>query len=155
MLDAAGGTDVVAVRPHQVTFIRGTEHLACMSLSERGTLRWYTSCCKTPVGNTPRDFRQSHVGLVHTCLGAGSEELDGVFGPVVMRVNSQGAKGKIQSNSPALFLWAVLQYLASMSWSRLSGKYKRNPFFQMPQGIPLVQPYNLSSTERAKLLSAI
>ncbi len=36
MLDALGGTDVVAVQPRHVRFTQGTEHLACMSLTEKG-----------------------------------------------------------------------------------------------------------------------
>jgi hypothetical protein len=39
-----------------------------MSLSDKGMLRWYASCCNTPIGNTSRDFKVSHVGLLHNCL---------------------------------------------------------------------------------------
>ena len=68
ILDEMGGTDVVATLPKYVTFTQGVDALACMSLTETGMLRWYASCCNTPIGNTPRDFKVSHVGLIHTCL---------------------------------------------------------------------------------------
>lgn len=155
MLDAQGGTDIVAVRPRFVTFTRGVEHLTCMSLSERGTLRWYTSCCGTPIGNTPRDFRTSHVGLIHTCLDAQGSDLDRVFGPVDMRVSVQSARGPVERNSPIRFGLAVLHYLGSLTWSRVSGKYRLNPFFAFPQGVPRVEPKVLSPVERAALLRAV
>jgi hypothetical protein len=76
MLDDLGGTDIVAVSPRYVKFTRGVEHLTCMSLSPNGTLRWYTSCCKTAIGNTPRDYKQSHVGLIHSGLELSGSSLD-------------------------------------------------------------------------------
>jgi hypothetical protein len=155
MLDSLGGTDIVAVRPRYVKFSRGVENLTCMSLSPKGTLRWYTSCCRTPIGNTPRDYRQSHVGLVHSCLELSGASLDSSFGPVRMRVNVQGAKAKPGRNSPFGFAAAVLHYLGSLTWSRLSGKYRVNPFFVGPSGNPRVEPRVLSPSERAALLSAV
>jgi len=154
MLDAQGGTDITAVRPRYITLNRGVEHLTCMSLSEEGTLRWYTSCCGTPVGNTPRDFKTSHVGLIHCCLNTDGRSLDEVLGPVVMRISGKSAKGKVESNSPIRFGLAVAHYLASITLSRISRSYLINPFFQIPQGIPLVKPKVLSPAERAALLDA-
>src|ERR1700761_5845308 len=57
ILDAQGGTDVMATLPSYVTFTQGKDKLACMSLSERGMLRWYASCCNTPIGNTMRNIK--------------------------------------------------------------------------------------------------
>ena len=154
MLDDQGGTDIVAVRPRFVRFTLGVEHLACMSLSERGTLRWYTSCCGTPIGNTPRDVKTSHVGLIHSCLDPQGSGLDRSFGPVAMRVSVKSAKGPVERNSPIRFGSAVLHYLGSLTWSRISGQYRVNPFFKSPQGTPRADPKVLSPAERAALLNA-
>ena len=54
LMDAAGGTDIVPMSPADIRLTAGVEHLACMSLSEKGTLRWYAACCRTPLGNTAR-----------------------------------------------------------------------------------------------------
>jgi hypothetical protein len=64
ILDEMGGSDVIATLPRHVTFTQGLEALTCVSLSDKGMLRWYASCCNTPVGNTSRDFKVSHVGLL-------------------------------------------------------------------------------------------
>jgi len=69
MLDAKGGTDVVATLPRDVRFTAGADRLACLSLTDHGLLRWYASCCRAPIGNTPRNPKISYVGLVHSCLG--------------------------------------------------------------------------------------
>jgi hypothetical protein len=60
-LDARGGTDIVATSPRYVRFTRGREQHRCMSLSPKGLFRWYAGCCRTPIGNTPRDPRLLHV----------------------------------------------------------------------------------------------
>jgi Family of unknown function (DUF6151) len=155
MLDDLGGTDIVAVRPRDLRFTSGAEKLVCMSLSPTGTLRWYTSCCRTAIGNTPRDYKQSHVGLIHTGLELGGSSLDRAFGPVRMRVNKQGAKGKPERNAPVDFVFAVLRYLGSLTSSRISGKYRINPFLSGPGGQPRSEPHVLSPSERAELLRAV
>lgn len=53
VLDENRGTDVVGIRPQDLSFTEGLEHLACMSLTSKGLLRWYASCCNTPIANTP------------------------------------------------------------------------------------------------------
>ena len=55
VLNGQGGTDIIATLPGHVHFTRGVDQLRCISLSHKGLLRWYAGCCRTPVGNTPRD----------------------------------------------------------------------------------------------------
>jgi hypothetical protein len=82
ILDEDGGSDVVQTPPANVVFTAGVDSLACMRLTERGLLRWYASCCNTPIGNTPPDFRMSFVGLVSTCLQSPTRSIEDSFGPV-------------------------------------------------------------------------
>ena len=152
MLDVLGGTDIVAVQPRRIQFTHGCEHLACVSLSANGTLRWYAGCCKTPIGNTPRDAKRFHLGLVHCCLERSGASLDSSFGPVTMRVNAQSAKGKTPANSSILFTGSVLHYIASISWARCSGGWRSNPFFASSTGAPQTPVQVLNPSERAALL---
>jgi hypothetical protein len=154
MLDEHGGTDIIAVAPRQVNILQGREYLGCMSLTATGVYRWYTSCCRTPVGNTPRDFRQSHVGLVHNALESRGGNLDAIFGPVRMRVFRNGAHGEPEANRPLAFLFGVLRHLGFMTRSRLSGKYKINPFFDTATGKPIVTPIVLSAADHEKFQRA-
>ena len=155
ILDALGGTEIVAVAPRWVSFTGGKEELVCMSLTEQGMLRWYAGCCRTPIGNTPRDPKLSHVGLIHACLRASTGTLNDSFGPVRMRVNRLSAKGRPAATPVAGLAIAMLRYLGLLAWSRVSGKYKQNPFFSAATGRPHVEPYVLNKAEHEKLQRAV
>ena len=151
ILDDMGGTDVVATLPRYVTFTTGREALACMSLTPSGLLRWYASCCNTPIGNTPRNFKFSYVGLVHTCLEDPSNSLERSFGPVRMRVNTKSAKGKPQA-TPISTLGAILRFMKMLIGARVGGSYRNTPFFDVASGAPIVAPKVLSGAERDRVL---
>ena len=152
MLDALGGTRIVAVAPRHVTFRAGSEQLACMSLSATGTLRWYARCCRTPLGNTPRDPRTSHVGLVHLALGSAAD-IEHSFGPVRMHVHRDGAHGRAPQNRATSFVLAVLGYLRSLVGSRIGGGWRTNPFFDTA-GRPRAQVEQVSREQREELARA-
>jgi hypothetical protein len=153
VLDEHGGTAIVATVPKQVHFTQGFEALACMSLSDHGMLRWYASCCNTPIGNTPRDFKTPYVGLIESCLKSDSPSLQESFGPVRMVVNTKSAWGRVKA-TPVSSLVAMLGLMKSVIGSRLSGTYKRNPFFGTEMGTPVTRPRELSKREREQLTNA-
>ena len=133
VLDELGGTDVVATQSRYVRFTSDTRTLACLSLYPRGLLRWYASCCRTPIGNTPRDWRLPYIGLVHACLGT-VEPLKRSWPRVQLRVNTKGASG-----APPRMPWTqflpMLAFMPRMAAARLSGAYRQTPFFD-EQGKP-------------------
>lgn len=151
VLDRLGGTEVVAVRPRDLRFVEGVEHLACMSLTPNGTLRWFTHCCRTAIGNTPRDIRLAHLGLVHTALVTDAHDLAESFGPIRMHVNRRSAHGEAAATSAPAFAAALVPYVARLAWSRLSGEFRDNPFFDAASGLPRVAPEVLSKDELQKL----
>ena len=154
MLDAMGGTDVVIVRPGDVSLTSGLEHLACMSLSPKGTLRWFAACCRTPLANTPRDVKIPHLGLVHSSLDGQGPPLDQSFGPIRMRVNRQSAHGSPPAAPMLATVWGGLRYLYGFLSSRLTGAYRSNPFFDA-DGRPRVQPRVLTREAREALNGAV
>ncbi len=93
ILDRLGGTDIIQTSPKNVSFTEGADVLACMRLTETGLLRWYTTCCKTPIGNTLPSYTLSFVGLVHNCLDSSGTTLNDVFRPIEAYVNTEYAKG--------------------------------------------------------------
>lgn len=153
ILDAMGGTEVVGVCPKYVTFTQGTENLACMSLSPKGLLRWYAACCNTPIGNTPRNFKASFVGLVHNCLEQSGQSVEQSFGPIRLWVNTRGAKKKVKVGAASTFM-AVLRLLKSLLVARLDGSYRVTPFFYVESGVPSKQPMVISAADRAKYTHA-
>jgi hypothetical protein len=153
ILDENGGTSIVATLPNQVRFSQGIEALACMSLSDHGMLRWYASCCNTPIGNTPRDFKTPYVGLIESCLVSSSPSLQESFGPVRMVLNTKSARGRVES-TPVSNLMAMLALMKSVIGARLRGTYKRNPFFGTETGAPIVRPRELTEAERERIANA-
>ena len=153
ILDNIGGTDIVQTLPKNVTFTEGTEQLACIKLTEKGLLRWYTTCCNTPVGNTPANFKMSFVGLVHTCLG-GTDTLDESFEPVRLHVHTQFAKGETKPKQVGL-VSAMTRIMGMLLKARINGDYKHTPFFAAQSGAPLANPKILSSQELEDIMKAL
>jgi hypothetical protein len=151
ILDEAGGTDIIQTTPKNVTFSEGIENLACVRITPNGLLRWYTTCCNTPIGNTPPDFKTSFVGLVHNCLGSNQVSFDEAFGPIQMRVYTKYAKGEPKPKSSGV-LTSMWRSIGSILRARLDGSYKLTPFFRSASGVPIVSPMVLSSQELAAIM---
>lgn len=152
-LNELGGTDIVPAAPRSVTIAQGIELLACMQLSPKGLLRWYASCCNTPIGNTWRSNKLSYVGLVHNCLENSGKTVDESFGPVKVHVNPQSAKGEVKSKSTGM-LGMMFSWLAMMLAERVSGRYKLSPFFDS-NGTSIATPTVLTLDQRQALRSKL
>lgn len=147
VVDRHGGTEVVASVPRQVRFTAGQAALACLSLSPRGTLRWYAECCRTPIGNTPRNPKIAYVSVVHSCLESETRSLESSFGPLQVAVNTRSAMGEVRA-TPVASVVAMLTLAKTLLGARLSGAYRDNPFFLPGSGTPVREPYVLSRAER-------
>jgi Family of unknown function (DUF6151) len=153
VLDAQGGTDIIQVPSSNVMFTQGAENLACLRLTETGMLRWYSTCCQTPIGNTPANWKLSFVGLIHTCLSSENQSLEASFGPVTMRV---GVKSAIGAEKPAArgLLSGIGKAVSILIRGRFGGAYRASPFFNPQTGIPIANPKVLSTAELATAKSA-
>jgi hypothetical protein len=121
LTDAQGGTDIVAMNPAAVRFTAGQDHIACMSLSDKGLLRWYASCCRTPLGNTPRDGKTPYVGMVGIALGP-AQAVDQAYGPAGrVVINTGSAKGEVKK-TPLGFIRGGIRILGGILRARLSGQ---------------------------------
>lgn len=150
ILNDQGGTRVVATLPRHVHFTKGIDRLICMSLSDKGLLRWYAGCCRTPIGNTPRDPKISYVGLVSSCLPGTSGDLDRVFGPAKVAINTASAIGGVHA-TPMASLVGILKIMKNVLGARLSGAFKENPFFRPGSAEPISAPQVLDPVARRGL----
>lgn len=144
-LDAAGGTEVVATCARDLKLTAGVEQLACLSLMPQGLLRWYARCCRTPIANTPRDWRLPYAGVMHDCLGDAATR-ERAFGPVRMRVHTRSARTPVPA-APLGTLAGVLRLMPRLLAARASGGYRETPFFTAA-GAPVQPPYVLTPQER-------
>ncbi len=130
--DAEAGVDLVQTTPDRVKFDHGLEHLAVARLSPKGLLRWYASCCGTPIFNTlPKpDLAFS---TAHTSILAGTEAI----GPVTAHVNWTGPDGKSKNRN---LMGAMLAAMGRAAKARLTGGWKDTPFFDMSTHAPSREP---------------
>jgi hypothetical protein len=137
VLDPLGGTEVVATKAGHVRFTSDKATLACLSLSPKGLLRWYASCCGTPIANTPRNWKLPYVGLVHTCLRQ-PDPFEQSFPKVQMRVNTGGARGRPPPVGGLGGLPGFARLFLRIAGSRLDGSYQATPFFDAA-GAPVAE----------------
>lgn len=150
MLDAQGGSDIVVSHPQEISFTSGADAIACMSLFEDGMLRWYASCCNTPIGNTSRNKKMAYIGLSTVCLASAPASIDRDFGPVRMVSMTAGAKGKVAS-SGLKAVPVMVGFARTLLMARLSGSYRRSPFFKDGTDEPIVARKVISLEEYERL----
>ena len=149
MLDEAGGTDVVPTAPATVRLTAGLEHVACMSLSPKGTLRWYAACCRTPLGNTSRNTGLPYLGLVTACLDGTPQQLDAALGPAGRCVLNTGSATAPVRATPLAFAWGGLRIMAGMLNARLR-RERASPFLD-GDGRLLREPEVITREQRLAL----
>ncbi|TQV78146.1 hypothetical protein FKG94_13790 [Exilibacterium tricleocarpae] len=151
VLDGNGGTEVYQMAPVRVQIGHGSEHLGCVRLRPKGLLRWYATCCNTPLGNTVATQQVPFVGLVTACIDqtAIGESLDALLGPPKKGVHGRFAKGdrsglNAYEKAP---LGMIFSALGKILMRRLRGAHKPSPFFDGETGAPVAEPKVLSEAE--------
>ncbi|MBX7083654.1 MAG: hypothetical protein K1X88_30880 [Nannocystaceae bacterium] len=144
--DAHGGTDIVQLAPSAVTFSTGQQHLRAMRLSPKGLLRWYSDCCRVPMGNMV-SARVPFVGLARErLLDVPAEALGPAIGVQGRFVRGGVPPGAVARAPLGMIVHAVR--LLGGWWLR--GKGRPSPYFD-DAGAPKVAPQVLDEAERAPL----
>jgi hypothetical protein len=153
VLDPGGGTDIFQMPPRRVKLTAGTDAVRCLRLS-KGVLRWYTDCCRTPIGNTAAGPRFPVVALIHSFIDheAVDHSRDEVLGPPICRIHERSAIGPLPPNAPTRASLGVFTRRASkiLGWC-LRGLGRPTPFFDDFTKAPLSAPRVLTRSERAVL----
>lgn len=143
ILDQYGGTDIFQLPPSRIEISKGKEQLRCMRLAPKGMYRWYTDCCKTPIGNTVSGG-MPFVGMIHNFMdNAKSRDTD--LGPVLGHVQAKFAKGTLppDRNHSGVPLGIILRFLRKILVAKLRGQGQPSPFFDS-KGVPVSIPMVLS-----------
>lgn len=155
ILDANGGTDIIPVMPSHYILQTGTENLKCVRLSSKGMFRWYTSCCKSPMGNSMSSQTMPYIGVPAHLFSKKytAEQIEKEFGPIRERMQAQFARGPLpplsQKKVSFSFLLRVIKFIAV---AILTGTSKPSPFLNK-KGNPISEPYVLKKQEREALRS--
>jgi hypothetical protein len=150
VLDTAGGTDIFHMPAGRVKLAAGTDAVRCLRFSGK-VFRWYTDCCRTPIGNTASP-RFPVVGLIHSFMDhdADGRCRDEALGAPLCRIFERSAIGPLPANAPAppsfgLFVRRATTLLGWWLW----GLGRPNPFFDYHTNAPLSAPRILAPSERA------
>ena len=154
-LDAAGGTDIFQMPSAHVKITAGADAMRCLRLSPKtGVLRWYTDCCRTPIGNTAATPRFPIVALIRTFVDheADGRSRDEVLGPPLCRIYERSAIGPLSPDGPPPPSFGVFAGRASklLGWW-LRGLSRPTPFFDDRTKAPRAVPRILTQSERAAL----
>src|SRR5262249_25356408 len=149
-LDAAGGTDIFQMPTGRVKLTAGTEAVRCVRFSNK-VFRWYTDCCRTPIGNTAAGPRFSVFGLIHFFLYpiAGVTFPDAVLGLPRCRIFARSSVGPLPPNAsppPSLAVFALRGSRLLGWWLR--GLGRPTPFFYAFTKAPLSAPRLITPHER-------
>ncbi len=138
ILDEHGGTDIFQMSPARLEITEGSERLACMRLTPGGLMRWYASCCNSPIGNTLASPGVPFVGLIHSCVdhAADGRSREATLGPVRMQASQ------------------LLRLIPIVGLARLRGDHRRSPFFEPRRGSPRAQPRALTDGELREVVAA-
>lgn len=137
-LDEFGGTELFQVSQSQVSIQQGHDKLQSLRLTKKGMLRWYTSCCNTPVGNTI-SAKMPFVGIIHTFIKQPTPA--GVLGPIRAYCQTQYAKGKpdYPNHSAKFPIGITARIVRKMLVWKLKGMHTPTVFFS-DDGRPVVKP---------------
>ena len=156
VMDSAGGTDVFQMAPARIQVTEGTDALRCLRLSDKGLYRWYTDCCRTPIGNMVGS-RIPAIGVIHSFMDheADGRNRDDVLGKPIALVHGRFAVGGIPPHAHATAPLGVVGRVVGMTlgwW--IAGLGSPNAFFDPSTKAPRVKPRVLTTDERAALRSA-
>jgi Family of unknown function (DUF6151) len=153
VLDSGGGTDIFQMPTGRMKLTAGKDALRCLQFS-RQVFRWYTDCCRTPIGNTAGP-RFPMIGVIHSLMrhDADGRSRDEALGAPLCRIFERSATAPLPPNVPAPVSLSQLALRGSklLSWW-LRGLGRPNPFFDERTGAPRSAPRILTPSERAALV---
>ena len=142
VLDEHAGTSVFQTRVARLSIATGTDRLAAIHLTDKPTLRWYATCCRTPLFNTTGSGKFPFLSVITFALDA--RRRDAVLGPPLGHVFVDFAEGDTRAlpkTATAVMMFRVLKRMAA---DLLSRDYRRSPLFDPANGKPVVTAERLS-----------
>ncbi|MEM8978843.1 MAG: DUF6151 family protein [Pseudomonadota bacterium] len=135
------GIDLFQTTPDKIEIVKGGGNLGIMRLGPRGLMRWYATCCNTPMFNTLASAKLPFVGVQAASLEAPDE-----LPRVTSRMHKKGKDGKPKHQGAGRAGFKIVQRMAA---ARISGRWKDTPFFDATTLDPVVEPQVLTRKERA------
>lgn len=155
VLDASGGSDIFQMAPASMRITEGADQLRCVRLSPKGLHRWYTDCCRTPVGNTMP--RVPFVGVIQPFIdhAADGRSRDEALGEPVAFVHGRFAIGGCPEHAhPRASIGDIVHMVPRIFGWWVTRKGNPSPFFDARTHAPIVEPRVLDRASRETLRRA-
>lgn len=136
-LDKHGGTEIFQMSPALLRITQGIDKLSCLRLTPKGPLRWFTECCKTPIGNTPPMYQLPFVGLICSCVNLDGQSREQVLGPVGGRFMVRYATSPVTMSGNGVSLSHTARMVGKMLMWRIRGDHRHSPFFDINLAKPI------------------
>ena len=148
LLTEHGGTAVIHSTPARYTLTEGRDQLAAVRLSPKGLLRFYASCCNTPLGSVLEKPGIPLVSIARVALPADASAHIGAS----RGVNARFAIGDRSTLDAAerLPLSVLPATLCRLMLQKLQGQAYPSTFHEA-DGRPILEPTVLSAGQRAAL----
>lgn len=130
----------------RIAITDGGEHLRVFRHTKKGALRWYATCCGTPLFYTPLKARLVHVGV-------NTDRLD--TPETIGKVMAVGFMPKPGGGQVNKGMGRMLgRMMSRMAAKNLNGEWRDTPFFD-DDGAPVHDAKVLSREERAAALMGV
>lgn len=151
VMNARGGSDIAQAAPGQVCFTQGIDQLRSMRLSDKGILRWYTECCKTPAGNMLNSPKSPFVGFSVRFFALEGADLDAAIGSAQGALWGMYAIGGCPEGVPMKApLGVILRTVFRLFSNSVRNRGSRSPFWT-EDGKPISAARIMTAEERKPL----
>jgi hypothetical protein len=149
ILQAHGGTDLYQSRCAKMHLTKGADRLACLHLTDKPTLRWYASCCRTPMFNTFANGRMPY--LTTFVANCDPKQAEAALGPVTGHLSLPNTIDDMHGAPRMSFAKLMGRASVRMLKDFFSGDRRRSALFDPKTLAPISTPHRLTEAERRSL----
>lgn len=131
VLDPWGGSDIYQTTPSRVRISQGADQLRIVRLSEKGLVRWYAGCCRTPIGNM-MGARWPFIGLSDAFMdhAADGRSRDERLGPAAGYIQGRYAVGGCPPHAhPSASMSVIGRSIWRLLAGAVRGSAQPSPFY--------------------------
>lgn len=144
-----GGTDLYQSRCAKMRLSKGAEKLACFHLTDKPTLRWFASCCRTPMFNSYANGRLPYITtLMANC---DQSQVEAAIGPVIGHLFLPESASAMPGVPRMSMIKLMQRFFGRMVRDLLAGDRRRSALFDPVTLLPISPPHRLTEAERAVL----
>ena len=146
LLDANGGNAVYQTRVAKLEILSGSDRLATLHMTEKPTMRWYTTCCNTPLFNTLPKAKPAFLSVNTSAFD--QAKVDAALGPSKGDFLAKEAEPPLAHPKAFSQFKLALGFIPRLVKDSFSSAWKRSPLFDPETREPLAKPRRVSPEER-------